>query len=1092
MGVRVRPPLPREIGENGAFHACLAPLGRSIFVTTSDRPVIVTHDGHVRGGDARNFKFDSVFPASVGTRQVYDELFKPAVDAVLSGMNATLLAYGQTGTGKTYTMSGGESGQGAGGVTQIAATSLLSARPAGSIRISYLQIYRGIVTDLLASDAKSAARHSLKLREEDGVVRVMGLTTHEVTSLSALNTLMKRAAALRNTAATLLNSTSSRSHAVLSFYVSASGRLTHKMAQTAPKLHVVDLAGSERVKDSGVSGEQLVDAAKINLSLFHLARVVQALVRRGNTPSPGRRGTKSIRGKVKRSPTTVIPYKDSALTRLLSDAIGGTSVTALLATVAPSQRHARESVSTLNFATACSKIKNSAPIAAARVRIEAPKKKEAPPPRPTLPWRKEAAPSVEPRRVWVDTKYGGLSAILYDPAPEKLNRPEILNGSGSRGLAVVLHGYPSEAANQQWVAPALVWAGFRVALLDMPGCGKCIGERAANGGRTLRTRSEKNLVKGGAADLVQGAICSLQAKYSEKKAVVVGYDWGAGIGFSMARSAKHRKSVAALVAFHPSYNEETKGELASGVTCPLLLVWCKEDQFHSWSRWRPIARALQSALGPKRYDQHIFSERAWAKTGWTPSQSEIERRVVQFLTGSDPAPRPKLVHARAKVDTITTDGRKVTRKDNVVVEGSGIAAEKALAAPPPESPEAKALRIFKAAFEKGTLPKLFSAAVGPAGEERKRARSIFARLPCLAPDALRNPSQLLDLGLWSRGPMRWDLLARAPRYTRGRRVLVRARVGAIPANASCFMKHSARAERTTVSPLGVFSRARLRSGDVWIQVELPVPAPPCERDDGNMVDKSVLVDVDPSEIEALNEPHILPYDAKTRELTLEDGIRCRYESPLARAKMCQIALSLAPLVSQIDFGARGEKQVERSFEVQKQCVRAVRSCLDMSTFQRDSNGKLNRDNMHSRDTTRYCGDDAAQFAAHGQGHCHTVTSVMTAFLYPWERLIGVGLKYRGGSVFGLDSTESVVDQGAESHQWLELTMRPSNRTVTCDLYRSDGTDDAATQAKLLAQPMLSTYLCGLHPHGRLMTLSGKKVRVGRLDWSKESTCALVE
>ena len=117
---------------------------------------------------------------------------------------------------------------------------------------------------------------------------------------------------------------------------------------------------------------------------------------------------------------------------------------------------------------------------------------------------------------------------------------------------------------------------------------------------------------------------------------------------------------------------------------------------------------------------------------------------------------------------------------------------------------------------------------------------------------------------------------------------------------------------------------------------------------------------------------------------------------------------------------------------------------------------------------------------------------MTAFLYPWERLIGVGLKYRGGSVFGLDSTESVADQGAESHQWLELTMRPSNRTVTCDLYRSDGTDDAATQAKLLAQPMLSTYLCGLHPHGRLMTLSGRQVRVGRLDWSKESTCALVE
>jgi len=179
-------------------------------------------------------------------------------------------------------------------------------------------------------------------------------------------------------------------------------------------------------------------------------------------------------------------------------------------------------------------------------------------------------------------------------------------------------------------------------------------------------------------------------------------------------------------------------------------------------------------------------------------------------------------------------------------------------------------------------------------------------------------------------------------------------------------------------------------------------------------------------------------------LHLEDGIKLDYSSPLARAKMLQCALAVGPLleslINTLDGTLDGPLRLDMTGldSVRASVIIAIRRCLDITTFQRssssqrstaqgregaghgDERGRPGRD----RDRSRYCGDDAARFATYGEGHCHTVTSVMTGFLYPFSELLGLDLQYR-------------EDTGGH-HQWLDVVMRPSMVGLVVDLYRADG------------------------------------------------------
>ncbi|XP_020205961.1 kinesin-like protein KIN-5C [Cajanus cajan] len=305
----------------------------------------------------RVFTFDKVFGPSARQKDLYEQAVTPIVNEVLEGFNCTIFAYGQTGTGKTYTMEGeckkaksgprGELPPEAGviprAVKQIFDT-LESQNAEYSVKVTFLELYNEEITDLLAPEELSKVsleekqKKQLPLMEDGkGGVLVRGLEEEIVTSASEIFTLLERGSSKRRTAETLLNKQSSRSHSLFS--------ITIHIKEATPegeelikcgKLNLVDLAGSENISRSGAREGRAREAGEINKSLLTLGRVINALVEHLGH----------------------IPYRDSKLTRLLRDSLGGRTKTCIIATVSPAVHCLEETLSTLDYAHRAKHIKN--------------------------------------------------------------------------------------------------------------------------------------------------------------------------------------------------------------------------------------------------------------------------------------------------------------------------------------------------------------------------------------------------------------------------------------------------------------------------------------------------------------------------------------------------------------------------------------------------------------------------------------------------------------------------------------------------------------------------------------------------------------
>ncbi|KAI3471800.1 hypothetical protein Pfo_028453 [Paulownia fortunei] len=305
----------------------------------------------------RVFTFDKVFGPNAQQKDLYEQAVVPIVNEVLEGFNCTIFAYGQTGTGKTYTMEGeckrfkggpyGELPPEAGviprAVKQIFDT-LESQNAEYSVKVTFLELYNEEITDLLAPEDLSRVAQEDKQKKqlplmEDGKggVLVRGLEEEIVTSASEIFTLLERGSAKRRTAETLLNKQSSRSHSLFS--------ITIHIKEATPegeelikcgKLNLVDLAGSENISRSGAREGRAREAGEINKSLLTLGRVINALVEHLGH----------------------VPYRDSKLTRLLRDSLGGRTKTCIIATVSPAVHCLEETLSTLDYAHRAKHIKN--------------------------------------------------------------------------------------------------------------------------------------------------------------------------------------------------------------------------------------------------------------------------------------------------------------------------------------------------------------------------------------------------------------------------------------------------------------------------------------------------------------------------------------------------------------------------------------------------------------------------------------------------------------------------------------------------------------------------------------------------------------
>ncbi|KAF0036495.1 hypothetical protein F2P81_011807 [Scophthalmus maximus] len=286
------------------------------------------------------FTFDSVYDWNSKQIDLYDETFRPLVDSVLLGFNGTIFAYGQTGTGKTYTMEGVRNDPERRGVIPNSFEHIFthisrSQNQQYLVRASYLEIYQEEIKDLLSKDQS----HRLELRERpDTGVYVKDLSSFVTKSVRQIEHVMNVGNQNRSVGSTNMNEHSSRSHAIFVITVECSELDEEEENHIrVGKLNLVDLAGSERQTKTGAQGERLKEATKINLSLSALGNVISALV-------DGR--------------SSHIPYRDSKLTRLLQDSLGGNARTVMVANIGPASYNVEETLTTLRYSNRAKNIKN--------------------------------------------------------------------------------------------------------------------------------------------------------------------------------------------------------------------------------------------------------------------------------------------------------------------------------------------------------------------------------------------------------------------------------------------------------------------------------------------------------------------------------------------------------------------------------------------------------------------------------------------------------------------------------------------------------------------------------------------------------------
>ncbi|XP_067860907.1 kinesin-like protein KIF21A isoform X2 [Heptranchias perlo] len=362
VAVRIRPQLAKEKIEG--CHICTS---------------VIPGEPQVVLGKDKAFTFDFVYDMETQQDEIYLKCVEKLIDGCLEGYNATVLAYGQTGSGKTYTMGTGFDVN----ITEIehgiipraikhlyfgieerkrAAVECGLPPPEFKVNAQFLELYNEEILDLFDSVRDLEARNkksNIKIHEDaNGGIYTVGVTTRTIGSEAEMLQCLKLGALSRTTASTQMNVQSSRSHAIFTIHlcqmrvcvkndndeamdnkvISESTQMSEFETLTA-KFHFVDLAGSERLKRTGATGERAKEGISINCGLLALGNVISAL------------GDKSKR-------VTHVPYRDSKLTRLLQDSLGGNSQTVMVGCVSPSDRDFMETLNTLKYANRARNIKN--------------------------------------------------------------------------------------------------------------------------------------------------------------------------------------------------------------------------------------------------------------------------------------------------------------------------------------------------------------------------------------------------------------------------------------------------------------------------------------------------------------------------------------------------------------------------------------------------------------------------------------------------------------------------------------------------------------------------------------------------------------
>jgi hypothetical protein len=354
--LRVRPLLPSEAERGEAANATVLPDNKTVMITaqmSSNRKV-----------ESQQHNFDHCFAPTASQEQVFDESgVREMVHLAMQGIASTILCFGQTGSGKTYTLNGpsldvvsDHAGIQFRAVQYVAALVQQVNREAAwhaggvkpvTLRASYMEIYQECINDLLNDTQNLKARWSKPAQ----AFFVENLMIVECLNSEDLVAVLEEGNNNRKRGSHNLNVDSSRSHVIFTMYFEL------RDAPDAPpklgRIHFVDLAGSEKLKDSESSGVHEDETKAINKSLFALGNVIQSLSKAG-----GRRSTMTAQG----TTASIVPYRDSTLTKLLMDSLGGNCKTLMVACISPSSRFTEESIRTIQYAQRTKNIVNTKPV----------------------------------------------------------------------------------------------------------------------------------------------------------------------------------------------------------------------------------------------------------------------------------------------------------------------------------------------------------------------------------------------------------------------------------------------------------------------------------------------------------------------------------------------------------------------------------------------------------------------------------------------------------------------------------------------------------------------------------------------------------
>ena len=539
--LRIRPPIQREIvaaaGDAGSPSGCK----RGYALT---HPDIIT----VQSGNRTPFQFERIFGEGATEEEVFSEGLQPLVEALIAkGKTGTLFAYGQTGSGKTFTLEN---------AVRLLAEHIFLRRGGSSaahaFSLSFYEIYEDTAFDLLAEhegSGKGAGGALVPRDGPDGLVTLPGLVLRQAATPQEMVAVLDEGMRRRTTAATLMNRSSSRSHAVLS--LSLGGGQQHSKCAA---LHIVDLAGSERIKRSGATGKTLEQAVAINTSLAALVRVVRACVQ---------------------PDCQHIPYRDSLLTRVLRNAIGGESLTVLIACTSPAADSASETERTVRFAATATHVRNAG---------DADEFDEV----PAMAAKEQGKLAAAAARTAAAFGAGGSCDVPAAGLQPKLHcrGVDTAGASPTTPTLVLLHYYGEGASNAMWEAATFAAArsaGVRVIAPSFPGWGQSGGSR-----QSAKAEPKGFNSKGGAVETVT----HLLDYFGVRKAVLLGFDWGGGVALQYALEKPNR--VGGIVFWNGSYRELDALKPLCRMRVPLAC--CAEP-----SEWFPKrkAEAFAQAIGIK-------------------------------------------------------------------------------------------------------------------------------------------------------------------------------------------------------------------------------------------------------------------------------------------------------------------------------------------------------------------------------------------------------------------------------------------------------------------------------------------------------------